>query len=225
VTRRLSLEWPDPTPFGRRDGTPIRILAVSDMLEPTLGETRNREAMGPIDVILGCGDLDCDDLRFVADRFDAPLVYVMGNHDSDEKWARCGDLCPEPMHSETVALRAGVAIAGLTWPGSRGKRAIRSESTAWRQSIRLAARCMRQSHPLIVISHVPPVGVGDVATDPYHRGFKGYGWLLHHLQPALWLHGHTPLAAAGSWHQTAGSTRVVNVTGAVLIELLPPVRG
>jgi hypothetical protein len=72
---------------------------------------------------------------------------------------------------------------------------------------------------------VPPLGWGDVPTDAYHRGFKGYLWLLQRLEPVLWLHGHTPLAATRDWQVQVGPTTIVNVTGAVLIELTPPLPG
>jgi Icc-related predicted phosphoesterase len=75
---------------------------------------------------------------------------------------------------------------------------------------------------MIVLSHVPPLGAGDIATDAYHRGFRGYRWLLERLEPTLWLHGHTPLAAAHDWKVQVGGTAIVNVTGAVVIDLLPP---
>ncbi len=225
MTRNLTLEWPDPTPFRDRDGLSIRILAVSDLLEPTLVDVRNRRALEPIDVIVGCGDLDIDDLRFIADGFNAPLVYVYGNHDAGERWLEHGDLYPEPILSTATLHRAGISLAGLTWPGVRGKGGHRSETAAWNQALRLATRRLGRMEPLIILSHVPPLGSGDVATDAYHRGFKGYRWLLQRLEPPLWLHGHTPLAATRDWQVQVGPTTVVNVTGAVLIELTPPQPG
>ena len=52
MTKRLAVEWPDPAPFRGRDGAPIRLLAVSDVFEPTLLDARNRAAVEPIDVIV-----------------------------------------------------------------------------------------------------------------------------------------------------------------------------
>jgi hypothetical protein len=225
MTKRLTIEWPDATPFRGRDGAPIRLLAVSDVLEPTLIDARNRAAVSPIDLIVGCGDLDCYDLAFVADAFNAPIVYVHGNHDTDERWKQCGPFCPEAIHSTAILHRVGLSIAGLTWPGHRGKGGYRSERTAWNQAMRLATRRLGHLDPMIVLSHVPPLGAGDVPTDAYHRGFKGYRWLLERLEPTLWLHGHTPLAATSEWKIQVGDTTVVNVTGAVVIELLPPTTG
>ncbi len=225
MTRRVSLEWPDPRPFDGREGEPIRLLAVSDMIEPTLTDARNRARLGFIDLIVGCGDLDCDDLAFVADGVDAPLIYVHGNHDSDERWRQCADHCPDPIPSSAVLHRAGLAVAGLTWPGRRGRGARRNERVAWGQALQLAARRVGNHDPMIVLSHAPPLAAGDVSTDDYHRGFKGYRWLLDRIEPTLWLHGHTPLAATGDWKVRVGRTTLVNVTGAVIIELLPPAPG
>ena len=225
MTKRLTIEWPDPAPFRDRDGAPIRLLAVSDVLEPTLADARNRAAVSPVDLIVGCGDLDCDDLAFIADAFNAPMVYVHGNHDSDERWKKCRNVCPEAIHSTAILHRAGLSIAGLTWPGQRGKGGNRSERLAWSQAMRLATGRLGHMEPMIVLSHVPPLGLGDVATDAYHRGFKGYRWLLDRVEPTLWLHGHTPLAATDEWKLQVGDTTVINVTGAVVIDLVPPAPG
>ena len=222
MTKRFTIEWPDPGPFNGRDGAPIRLLAVSDVLEPTLLDSRNRQALGPVDLIVGCGDLDCDDLTFIADGFNSPIVYVQGNHDSNERWEQRRGYCPEAIHTTQIIQRAGLPIAGLTWPGRRGKGGNRSERVAWSQAMRLATRRLGRVDPMIVLSHVPPLGAGDVPTDPYHRGFKGYRWLLERLEPTLWLHGHTPLAATTEWKIQVGPTTVVNVTGAVIIDLIPP---
>ena len=73
-----------------------------------------------------------------------------------------------------------------------------------------------------MFSHVPPLGTGDMPGGEYHRGFRGYRWLLERLRPPLWLHGHTPLAGVTDWQNHCGKTTVVNVTGAVVVELWPP---
>ena len=72
--------------------------------------------------------------------------------------------------------------------------------------------------PVIVASHIPPRGAGDVATDDYHVGSPAYRWILDRLRPPLWLHGHTPLAGVHDWRVISGSTMIVNVTGAVLVD-------
>ncbi len=64
--------------------------------------------------------------------------------------------------------------------------------------------------------------MGDVSTDAYHVGFGGYRWLVGRLRPPLWLHGHTATASVSSLVGRAGETTLVNVTGAVLIDLCLP---
>ena len=221
MTRRLEVVWPDPALFRARGGRSIRILAVSDSFDPALAEERNRRELGPIDLILGCGDLDCDDLAFVTDGFAAPLLHVLGNHDSAERRA-VSTVCPSPMLGTGVRRAAGVAVAGLSWPGRPGRRAVRSDLGSWQQVLSLALRRLRSSEPLIIISHVPPLGLGDEPNGTYHRGFRAYLWLLERLRPCLWLHGHTPLASALDWRITSGDTVLANVAGAVLVELISP---
>jgi Icc-related predicted phosphoesterase len=80
-------------------------------------------------------------------------------------------------------------------------------------------RATGRSEPLLVISHAPPEGAGDAPADAYHVGFAGYRWLLHRLRPPLWLHGHTTTASVPALVEHAGATTLVNVTGAVLVEL------
>jgi len=223
LTRHLSVEWPDAAPFRDRGGAPIRLLAVSDQHDRALEDERSRRALGPIDLILGCGDLDCDDLSFLADGFNAPLVYVLGNHDADARWEACQAYCPDAIQSTAVRHETGLSIAGLTWPGRRGPGAPRSERGAWAQALRLAVRRLGRPEPVIVISHVPPLGAGDMTSPAgYHRGFRGYSWLMGRLRPPLWLHGHTPLAATIDWQVERGKTTVVNVTGSVVIEIWAP---
>ena len=48
MTRRLSVPWPDLRPFEDRNGSPIRILAVSDAVDPALDHAINREALDKI---------------------------------------------------------------------------------------------------------------------------------------------------------------------------------
>jgi uncharacterized protein len=222
VTRRLTIEWPDATPFVGRAGRPIRILAVSDEFDAALADARSRKAVGEVDLIVGCGDLDCGDLAFLVDGFDAPIEYVLGNHDAEERWQDCERFCPAAMPSPSVRRESGLAIAGLGWPGRRGRVISRSEFQGWTQALKLCLRRIGRRGPLIVITHAPPLGAGDTADGRYHRGFAGYRWLLERLRPRLWLHGHTPLAATREWHLDHGPTTVVNVTGAVVVELWPP---
>lgn len=231
MTRRLRVEWPDRQLFaGGRDA--VRILAVSDEMDPGLAWSENRDALGTIDMVVGCGDLGPASLAFVIDAFGAPSIHVRGNHDTGGGWDRDVHLLPGAARSgvpirSILAAGPGIEVLPLGWAGARGVTARRDEGAAWRHVVGgLARRGVRGriGRAFMVVSHAPPLGAGD-APDPYHRGFRAYRWLLERARPVLWLHGHSPLASV-PWLVTCGSTTLVNVTGAVLVELVPqPMRG
>jgi hypothetical protein len=233
MTRRLRVTWPDPRPFEARNGRPIRWLAVSDDEEPGLGEAGNREALGSIDAIVGAGDLPPDYLGFLADAFRTRLVYVRGNHDQGGRWeGSVGTQASEALSSGSIAVVDGLPILTLEWPGIRYHDRQRHESSATLDVVRLATgvalrRLAGRDGAAVVLSHAPPRGVGDSdgADDPFHAGFGAYRWLLDRVQPPLWLHGHTHPASTSSWRIDHRGSQVVNVTGAVLIEISPQTAG
>ncbi|OGO54188.1 MAG: hypothetical protein A2V84_11965 [Chloroflexi bacterium RBG_16_70_13] len=228
MIRRLEVDWPDPRPFAGR-ASPIRFLAVSDMAEPSLEREAGRASVGAIDGVLGCGDLTPSWLSYLGDAFRVPIVYVRGNHDRTGAWADGSVVVPDWLGPGAMARLAGITVGGLEWPGVDEPGNRRRPWLAWRQVAGLArrilvARLLGRSRPVLVISHVPPKGVGDAA-DPYHVGFGAYRWLLDRLRPPLWLHGHTTTASVNRLVCQADRTTVVNVTGAVLLELHPPLPG
>lgn len=227
MIRRLSVGWPDPRPFIARHGEPIRFLAVSDVPDPALEHDVNRDALGRIDGIVGCGDLAPSWLSFLGDAFTAPVVYVRGNHDHGGAWADRSVAVSSWLVGGHTDRLAGIMVGGLEWPGVDEAANRRRPWLAWRQAVTLAAHALAarlrgRGEPILVISHAPPLGAGDVATDAYHVGFRAYRWLLGRLRPPLWLHGHTTTASVASLECQADRTRVVNVTGAVLVEIKPP---
>jgi Icc-related predicted phosphoesterase len=226
MIRRISVRWPDDRPFRDRDGRPIRLLAASDEREPSMEVEANRVAIAPLDGVIGCGDVDPAWLAFLADCFQAPLVYVRGNHDQGGEWDARDRVVPEPLGSGSTTRLAGILVGGFEWPDAGADHNRRRPDLAWWHVLRLVLHRLlpaaRRREPLVVISHVAPEGAGDVPTDVYHRGFGAYRWLLDRLRPPLWLHGHTTTALVPTLEVSAGQTRVVNVTGAVVVELLPP---
>lgn len=221
MIRRISVQW--PTELDAADGQQsVRLLAVSDEPVSSLSDARNREAIEPIDAVLGCGDLEPDYLGFLADAFNAPLLYVRGNHDRGGAWEAGRRLVPVSLSGRLERV-AGLDFAGLSWPAFERERAERSETSAAMQALRLyLLAATRRRRPDIILSHVPPRAAGDIPSDPYHTGFAAYRWLCRRLRPALWLHGHTTVAAAEHWRSALGSTTLINVTGATLIRFEAP---
>ena len=222
---RVDIVWPDHRPFEARDGRPIRFLATSDRAEPALEHAVNRDGVAPLDGIIGCGDLEPDWLVFLGDAFNAPLVYVRGNHDRGGGWNHRPLRAPDWLDAGRIESLAGIPIVGLEWPGVDNPGNRRRPWLAWRQAFGIARRLIQArlwGKPLIVISHVPPAGVGDVPTDRYHLGFGAYRWLLDQLQPPIWLHGHTTEASVSRMVERSGVSVVANASGAMLIEIRPP---
>jgi len=224
LTRRLTLVWPDARPFAGR-GRPIRILALSDEVDPTLASHAVNHTLGPIDAIVACGDLEPDYLAFVADAFVSTLLLVLGNHDRGVRWQAGASALPDAIDPISAPRIAGIPVAGLSWPRRSDRSTDRSELGAWTQATRvIIGGAARSGRPMIVVSHAPPRGLGDDLADPFHRGFRAYRWLLARLPVGLWLHGHTTPAASQGWRLEHDGTPIVNVTGSVLIELVPPAR-
>jgi uncharacterized protein len=220
MTRRVSLDWADARPFRGRKGRPIRILAASDEDDPALDQAANRDSLGRIDLLVGCGDLSPEYLAFLADAFHGPFVYVLGNHDHGGPWPALDRL---PMTTVGLDARAipGITLLALPWPAPRSGIAKHDEGAAWRQILSiLGFRLLWPgSTSWLVVSHAPPRDAGDTPDDPYHVGFRAYRMLLDRLRPRLWLHGHTTRASAPNPLVHHGATTLVNVTGSVLVEL------
>lgn len=221
MIRRLRLSWPPAAQGADADEAirPLRILAVSDKTDEGLNLEVNRTALGPIDAIIGAGDLEPEYLALLADAFCAPLLYVLGNHDRGRGWEAAFERhLPEPMADARVERLNGIDVFALSWPGKRSGRPEHDDWAAWWQVLRFGLH-HPSKRPLIVVSHVPPEGAGDDPSDPYHRGFGAYRWLARRVKPELWLHGHTSVATQAGAMVCLGGTRLLNVTGAVLIEL------
>lgn len=227
MTRRLTVVWPDRHPFEGRHGEPIRLLAVSDSVDPALEHTVNREVIGRLDAVIGCGDLEPGYLGFLGDAFHVPVEYVRGNHDRGGHWSETAVAAPHHLSSGHLVDVCGITVAPFEWPGLKPHQALRDEGSAWRDVIRaersvVARRLLGRATPVLVVSHAPPRGVGDEDVDPYHLGYAAYRWLLDRLRPPLWLHGHVTPASVVDWRASLGPTVVANVTGSVVVELVPP---
>jgi hypothetical protein len=231
MIRRMRIVWPDPAPFRARGDRSIRWLAVSDDEEPALEHEVNRKELGPLDAIVGAGDLQPDYLGFLADAFGVPMVYVRGNHDRGGRWAESvAQFSPVALRTGSIDELDGLPILPLEWPGIRHRDRRRHDGSAALDVVRLTVgllvrRFTGRDRSVVVLSHAPPRGVGDGAADTYHEGFSAYRWLLDRFRPPLWLHGHVHPASVESWRLDHDGSQVVNVTGAVLIEIEAPREG
>jgi uncharacterized protein len=229
MTSRIAVSWPDARLFDARDGRPYRILAVADEPDPSLDSPATRQRVGPIDLIIGCGDLPVDYLQFVTDAFNAPLAYVRGNHDVGGDWAT-GEATrlhlPEPLVDGRTYRNGGLTVLGfngIPFHGGGGYQV--GDFTTWRAALaawrRLRWRPRRA--PVLCVSHVAPRGIND-GPDRMHRGSVPLRWLAGRLRPPLWLHGHTTLVTRRLEDRAVrrDGTVFYNAAGAVVVELRAP---
>ena len=165
----------------------MNILLISDEESKFLWDYYQPGKLDGIDLIISCGDLKAEYLRFLVTMCTAPLYYVHGNHDDRyENDPPEGCVC---IDDELVEFQ-GVRILGL---GGCPRYSPGKYQFSERQ---MRARIRRLWWPLhkaggvdIVVSHAPLRGHGD-ADDLPHRGFRCFNEFLEKRKPRYWFYGH-----------------------------------
>ncbi|HRA47511.1 MAG TPA: metallophosphoesterase [Thermomicrobiales bacterium] len=210
----------------------IRILAVSDQIDPRIHSASLRERMSDIDLVFGCGDVPARYLEFLADALDRPVYFVLGNH--VEELVRkglegtryepmgCIDLGGKTCRDE----RTGLLLAGF--PGSprysRDRDQQYSNREIWSMMIRMTPRLLlnriRYGRALdVLVTHSPPRHVNDREDVP-HRGFPALRTFLCWFKPAIQVHGHIHIYDRGEVVETPfHDSIVINVYPFRRIEL------
>ncbi|RVU97445.1 hypothetical protein EII22_07410 [Coriobacteriales bacterium OH1046] len=190
----------------------MRILAIADKEDAVLCSRIANGAQRSPDLIVSCGDLRPGYLDFVATAANAPLLYVRGNHDTDERgYASMGGTAL----GGCIVTVKGIRIAGLD--GSLDYRmgiVGFSEAQMRRKALMLAMHARLTGGLDVLVTHAPPLGYGDL-DDRAHRGFACFNWLLDTLRPKILLHGHTHLDYGLVARELAhpSGTRIVNACG------------
>lgn len=203
----------------------MRILAISDKVEPFLYGASLPEYASGVEAVVSCGDLPFEYLEYVVTFSGVPLYYVRGNHDPDEN-AKSPEGCV-PLDGRVVEAGSGLVLAGLSgsrWysggPNQRTERAMRRR--AWSLSARIKLRgLLGGGRPGVFVSHAPPLGLGD-REDRAHKGFEPFLALIDRHEPEQWLHGHVHLYGPRERENREtrrGGTRVVNVYGHRVLEV------
>jgi Icc-related predicted phosphoesterase len=200
------------------DGEKIKILSVSDVVDPTLHGQAGKEPFKDIDVIISCGDLPPEYLSLLLNAFNVPLYFVSGNHD-----IRYRDKLPEGGFNLHGRLKR---IKGLRFLGLEGSRWYNGGLYQYTEAqMRAAIRRLRpalwwQGGVDVVVTHAPPRNIHD-AEDLCHRGFKTFRWLMDKYQPDYLIHGHIHRHFSDPTERVTrvGATKVVNTYGYNLLEI------
>ena len=165
----------------------MKILLIADEESKYLWDYYQPGKLDGIDLIISCGDLKPEYLRFLVTMCRAPLYYVHGNHDDRyENDPPEGCVC---IDDEIVNFH-GLRILGLGGcprysPGKHqySEREMRGRIKALRW------RLWRSKGVDIVVSHAPLRGYGD-ADDLPHRGFECFNDFVTKYTPRYWFYGH-----------------------------------
>jgi len=198
--------------------TQIKILTVSDRVEPDLQKNPPADQFADTDLILACGDLPPEYLIQLTSTLNSPLFYVKGNHDiryKQKPLAGCIDI-----HAKIVN-HLGVKIMGLggsRWYNGGPNQYTERQMKGTIQKLRM--RLWRNKGVDIVISHAPPRHVHD-AEDRCHRGFKSFHPLISRHAPEYFIHGHihTHFEDPTQRISTLDRTKVINSYGYFLFEI------
>ncbi|MCP4680827.1 MAG: metallophosphoesterase [Desulfobacterales bacterium] len=190
----------------------MRILSVSDHVEPILYEPGSYKCLSGIDLILSCGDLPPEYLTYLVTVFNVPLFYIRGNHDAVYELKPpqgCVDL-----HGKMV-VHKGIRILGLEgchW--YNGGLFQYTENQMARMVLKTRLKIWWHRGVDIIISHAPPKDVHD-RKDACHRGFKCFRGLINRYSPTYFLHGHIHTCFKNEKERTmvVNGTSIINTFG------------
>ena len=168
----------------------MKLLLIADRESPFLWDYYQPDRLNGVDLMLSCGDLSPEYLRFLVTMGRAPLLYVHGNHDG-----RYREDPPEGcdcIEDQLVTVN-GLRILGLGGSPfyNGGPHQYTERQMAMRIS-RLRWKLYRAGGVDIVLTHAPALGCGD-GEGAAHRGFGSLLRLVDRYQPAYLIHGHNHL--------------------------------
>jgi Icc-related predicted phosphoesterase len=198
----------------------MKILSVSDRIEPFLYSEQAPAQYQGVSLILACGDLPPEYLTYLRNVFQVPLFYVAGNHDL--RYVQSPPTACINLHARFEKYK-GLKMLGLE--GSRwynGGRYQYTEAQMRRIIFRLWPTLWWTKPLDIIVTHAPPRFIQD-AEDLCHRGFKSYRRLIDRFSPRFFIHGHIH-ADFEDYSQRmtiVNQTKVINSYGHVLFEIDP----
>jgi Icc-related predicted phosphoesterase len=196
----------------------MRILTVSDRVEPLLYDRFDRQQFEDIDLILSCGDLPPEYLLFLVAKLEVPLYFVRGNHDfrHDAKpLPGCVDLNARLIKVEGIQI---LGLEGSRWYNG-GPFQYTEREMHWKVQF-LRFRIWQMGGVDIVITHAPPRHIHD-AEDRCHRGFKSFRWLIDKYAPRYFIHGHIHANFSDPSQRVTvvNQTQVINTFGYFLFDI------
>ena len=195
----------------RRDN--LKILCISDHIDPLVYSERIKTRFKDIDIILGAGDLPINYYEYIISCLNKPLYFVFGNHNLKKMAEFKGGLHPSfsggydqaPSYGSTYIggkvirdRKNDLIIVGMG--GSKRYSHQPNQFTEFGMVLRILPavpkmiwyRIFRGRFCDILLTHTPPRGIHD-REDLCHKGFKVFRLFLRLFSPRYMVHGHIHL--------------------------------
>lgn len=197
----------------------MKVLSVADRVEKALLDpAHGAPAIGGVELILSCGDLPPEYLVALHDRYQVPLLYVLGNHD-----IRYGKTPPRGcLHIDRRLYQLGttkiIGFSGSRWYNGNINQYTEEQMAGFVRKMRF--QLWRQKGVDLVLAHAPPRHIHD-AEDRCHRGFRCFHRLIDKYRPGYFIHGHIHAQFADDSERitVVNSTSVVNSYGHFVFEI------
>jgi Icc-related predicted phosphoesterase len=207
----------------------MKILCISDQIDPLVYSAAIKERFGNIDLILSAGDLPMDYLDFVISSLNKPLLFVFGNHHVEGFGEQRRGAAWANGHGAThvgsrMVREGGLIVAGLG--GSMRYNRGANQYTNFQmgcQILRLVPallfnRLFRGRFLDVLLTHAAPRGIHD-REDLCHRGFEAFLWFMRVFKPKYLIHGHIHLYDYSELRVTEyKKTRVINAYSHYIID-------
>lgn len=196
----------------------MKILTISDLVEPALYDHFQAECFPDVELILSCGDLPPEYLSFLVTMFNVPLFYVKGNHDIRLDGYRPGGCINL---DAKLVLHRGVRILGFEgsyWYNGKPNQYTESQMRGKIRKMRM--KIWWQKGVDIIITHAPPRHIHD-GEDLCHKGFKCFRGLIDRYAPSYFIHGHMHFNYTHDAQRMTklNETKVINSYGHYIFEI------
>ncbi|MDR1419598.1 MAG: metallophosphoesterase [Treponema sp.] len=206
----------------------MKILCISDQIDPLVYSATIRQRFGDVDLVLSAGDLPMDYLEFVVTSLNKPLFFVFGNHNLGELryytgkemtsgWEDTLDHSSGAVHvGSRIRVENGLIVAGLG--GSMEYNHGENQYTEFKMKMEILKllpglvfnRIFRGRYLDILLTHASPRGIHD-REDKCHWGFKCFLDFMRLFKPKYLVHGHIHLYSLSDLRISRyGDTQVIN---------------
>jgi Icc-related predicted phosphoesterase len=190
----------------------MKILCISDQIDPLIYTNSIRQRFADVDLILSAGDLPMEYLEFIVSSLNKPVFFVFGNHHLDEyakymgikdqysgfddavdlSWSGAVHIGSKVKHEE------GLIVAGLG--GCMRYSRQTNQYTEFQMKLQILKllpalifnRIFKGRFLDILLTHASPKGIHD-KEDLCHWGFESFLWFMRVFKPRYLIHGHIHL--------------------------------